>query len=380
MCGESLTRVMLTAMTTLADPDTPFATLDRSKLERNVRRLASQLEALGVPLRLHVKTAKSVEVAAVVFGDATGPITVSTLAEAEQFAEAGYDDIVYPVGIVASKLPRVLALLERGVRLTVVLDSAEQARVVADASREAGVAIPVLIEIDCDGHRAGLKPDDPAVLEVARVVAGGAELRGVLTHAGGAYHVHGEAALRRAADEERDAVVHAAEVLRADGLPCPVVSVGSTPTACFATDLTGVTEVRAGTYVFMDVVMVGLGVCAPEEIAMSVVVEVIGHQSDKGWILTDGGWMATSADHGPDGYGLVADLAGTPIPGLTMTSANQEHGILTSTGGMPPELPVGTRLRILPHHACATASQHRAYQVVDGSQAIEATWPRSGGW
>jgi D-serine deaminase-like pyridoxal phosphate-dependent protein len=319
-------------------------------------------------------------VAAVVFGGATGPITVSTLAEAEQFADAGYDDIVYPVGIVASKLPRVLALLERGVRLTVVLDSAEQARVVADASREAGVAIPVLIEIDCDGHRAGLKPDDPAVLEVARGVAGGAELRGVLTHAGGAYHVHGEAALRRAADEERDAVVHAAEALRADGLACAVVSVGSTPTACFATDLTGVTEVRAGTYVFMDAVMVGLGVCAPEEIALSVVVEVIGHQADKGWILTDGGWMATSADRGPDGYGLVAELAGTPIPGLAMTGANQEHGILTSAGGTPPELTVGTRLRILPHHACAAASQHRAYQVVDGSEAIEATWPRSGGW
>ena len=368
---------------TLADPDTPFAALDRSVLEHNVRRLRSHLEGLGVPLRLHVKTAKSVEVAAVVFGGGPGPITVSTLAEAEQFADAGYDDIVYPVGIVASKLPRVLALLARGVRLTVVLDSVEQARVVAGASRDAGVAIPVLIEIDCDGHRAGLKPDDPALVGVARGVAAGADLRGVLTHAGGSYHVHGEAALRRAAEEERDAVVHAAGRLRAAGLPCPIVSVGSTPTAFFATDLTGVTEVRAGTYVFMDAVMLGLGVCSPEEIALSVVVEVIGHQADKGWILTDGGWMATSADHGDGGYGLVADLGGTPIPGLAMTSANQEHGILSiaaGSGAPLPDLPVGTRLRILPHHACATASQHRAYEVVDGTREIEATWPRSGGW
>jgi D-serine deaminase-like pyridoxal phosphate-dependent protein len=370
-------------MPTLADPDTPFAVLDRARLERNVRRLREHLSGLGVPLRLHVKTAKSVEVAAVAFGGGTGPITVSTLAEAEQFADAGYADIVYPVGIVASKLPRVLALLRRGVRLTVVLDSAEQAHTVAAASAEAGVAIPALVEIDCDGHRAGLKPDDPALVEVAGLLAGGAELRGVLTHAGGSYHATGAEALRRAAEQERDAVVGAAQRLRAAGLPCPVVSVGSTPTAFAATDLTGVTEVRAGTYVFFDAVMSALGVCEPEEIAMSVAVEVIGHQRDKGWILTDGGWMATSADHGAEGYGLVADLAGEPILGLAMTGANQEHGILSirpGSGAPLPDLPVGTRLRILPHHACATASQHREYKVVDGGLAIEAVWPRSGGW
>jgi D-serine deaminase-like pyridoxal phosphate-dependent protein len=370
--------------TTLAGPDTPFAVLDRSQLARNVHRLQEHLVRLGVPLRLHVKTAKSVEVAAVVFGGGTGPITVSTLAEAEQFAQAGYDDIVYPVGIVASKLPRVLALLRRGVRLTVVLDSAEQARTVADAGREAGVPIPALVEIDCDGHRAGLPPDDPAVVEVARLLAdGGAELRGVLTHAGGSYASANPDELRAAAEQERDAVVRAAERLRADGVPCPVVSVGSTPTAFATTDLTGVTEVRAGTYVFMDAVMLGLGVCSVEEIAMSVVVEVIGHRADKGWILTDGGWMATSPDHGPKGYGLVATLAGRPIPGLAMTGANQEHGILSivdGSGAELPDLPIGTRLRILPHHACATASQHREYAVVDGSESIEATWPRSGGW
>jgi D-serine deaminase-like pyridoxal phosphate-dependent protein len=186
-----------------------------------------------------------------------------------------------------------------------------------------------------------------------------------------------------AAEAERDAVVRAAERLRAEGLPCPVVSVGSTPTAFAATDLTGVTEVRAGTYVFFDTVMLGLGVCAVDEIAMSVAVTVIGHRRDKGWILTDGGWMATSADHGPEGYGLVAGLDGEPIPGLAMTGANQEHGILSIGPGSDaplPDLPVGTRLRILPHHACATASQHREYKVVGGSPTIEAIWPRSGGW
>ena len=114
--------------------------------------------------------------------------------------------------------------------------------------------------------------------------------------------------------------------LRDAGLPCPIVSVGSTPTAFAATDLAGVTEVRAGTYVFLDAVMAGLGICAVEEIALSVVVTVIGHQREKGWILTDGGWMAMSADHGDDGYGPVADLAGSPLPGLAMTGATRNTG------------------------------------------------------
>ncbi|MFN9756552.1 MAG: DSD1 family PLP-dependent enzyme, partial [Planctomycetota bacterium] len=187
---------------------------------------------------------------------------------------------------------------------------------------------------------------------------------------------------------ERAAVVAATTRLRAAGHACPVVSVGSTPTALFARELTGVTEVRAGVYVFMDLVMAGLGVCAVDDVALSVLVSVIGHQTDKGWLLTDGGWMALSrdrgtADHAVDhGYGAVCSLAGEPIADLIVSGANQEHGIVSRRGGGPldpRDFPVGTLLRILPNHACATAAQHAAYEVVHGADAI-ATWPRFGGW
>ena len=169
------------------------------------------------------------------------------------------------------------------------------------------------------------------------------------------------------------------------------MSVGSTPTARAAGDLTGVTEVRVGTFVFHDLVMAGLGVCELDDLALSVAVTVIGHQAGKGWIITDGGWMATSKDHAPEshGYGLVADLAGTLLPDLIMAQANQEHGILEirpESQAQLPDLPIGTRLRILPHHACATAAQHGEYQVIDSRRAgdgpppIEAVWPRMSGW
>lgn len=369
-------------MTTLDTPDTPFAVLDADRLRRNAARLRDHLDALGVPLRLHVKTSKSVEVARQVQVD--GPITVSTLAEAEHFADAGYRDILYAVGLDPHKLPRVAALLRRGVTLTVLLDTAVQAEAVTRFAHQEELRLPALVEIDCDGHRGGVAPTDPVLVHIGRTL--GHNLAGVLTHAGESYFAYTPLALQQAAQNERDTAVAAAEVLRAAGLPCPIVSVGSTPTAHVATELTGVTEVRAGNYVFFDLVMAGIGVCTTDDLALTVAVTVIGHQRDRNWVITDGGWMATSRDRGTQaqavdqGYGLVADLAGRLIPGLLMTGASQEHGILSTRDGAPvPELPIGTRLRILPNHACATAAQHDRYHVVSGTR-VEATWPRHRGW
>ncbi|MEU6912271.1 DSD1 family PLP-dependent enzyme [Streptomyces olindensis] len=379
---------------TLADPDTPFAVVDVHRTLRNIARLRDRADRLGVTLRPHVKTAKSLDVAALLHeGTPPCPVTVSTLAEAEAFADGGYTDITYAVGIAPQKLPRVIALLRRGVRLRVLLDSVEQAVSVAEAAHGAGLPLPAQIEIDCDGHRGGLEPDAPRLTEIGRVLHEAGCLDGVLTHAGESYFAHTADDQLLAARNERDAAVTAAERLRTAGLPVHTVSVGSTPTAHAAEDLTGVTELRAGNYVFFDLVMAGLGVCGLDDLALSVVVTVIGHRPEHGWVLTDGGWMAMSRDRGTaaqpqdQGYGLVTDLDGTLVPGLVMTAASQEHGTLTARDGARlPDLPVGTRLRVLPNHACATAAQHHGYHVIDSGRtagsapAIQAYWPRVTGW
>lgn len=376
---------------TLHTLETPCLVIDADRMERNVARLRERLGRLGARLRPHLKTTKSVEIARRVMDSAAGPATVSTLKEASQFAAAGVRDMIYAVGIAPSKLGRVLELRAAGVDLAIVLDSVEQALAVAAASRHAGTPIPALIEIDCDGHRSGVAPGDAArLLAIGRALVEGAELRGVLTHAGGSYAARGADALARCAEAERAAVVEAAGTLRDAGLPCPVVSVGSTPTAHFAASLDGVTEVRAGVFVFFDLVMAGIGVCAIDDIALSVLATVIGHQRDKGWILVDAGWMAMSQDRGTSkqatnqGYGIVCDLAGRAYPDLIVGDANQEHGIVTVRPGSHaalPDLAIGDLVRILPNHACSTAAQHSRYHVVRGaSTAVEAIWPRFGGW
>lgn len=369
---------------------TPALLVDLERFDRNAARMRSALERAGdAVLRPHLKTVKSVEAARRLLPDG-GPIAVSTLLEAEIFAEAGFDDILYAVGIAPAKLERVLALRRKGVDLALITDDLDAARAVAAASRAAGDRIPVLIEFDCDGNRAGVSPDEPErLLAVARALAEGAEPRGVMTHAGASYGARTPEALSAAAGQEVRAARQCAEALRAAGFEAPVVSIGSTPTALSVEDLTGVSEVRAGVYPFFDLVMAGIGICSIDEIALSVLATVIGHQKEKGWILVDAGWMAMSRDRGTadqevdQGYGLACDAAGRPWPDLIMVGSNQEHGILAVREGSDaalPELPVGSLVRILPNHACATAAQHESYRLIGGGGAVAGRWPRFNGW
>lgn len=373
---------------TLEELETPCLVLDRGRVAANAARMARHVEALGAPLRLHVKTAKSPDVTGLVLGGIRAPITVSTLKEAEAFFAAGYRDILYAVGIDAHKLPRAQALLERGARLTLLLDGAPAAQALAAYGRRTKTAFRVLVEIDTDGHRAGLAPADPQLAVIARTLQdAGCAVDGVMAHAGSSYQCEDAGCLESVAARERAGALAAARALRAAGFAAPVVSIGSTPTALAARDLAGVTEVRAGVYVFFDLVMAGVGVCRVEDIALSVLATVIGAQPERGWTLIDAGWMALSRDRGTarqrldQGYGVVCDLDGRPIEDLVVTETNQEHGIVARRGGgAAAPLPLGTRVRILPNHACATGAQHARYYVVDGDRAVRACWERFTGW
>lgn len=372
---------------TLHDLETPALLLDEEKMLCNIARMKNRLKHLDVAFRPHLKTCKSIDAGRCCMTTPEGPITVSTLAEAEYFAACGVRDILYAVCLAPNKVEHAARLRRQGLRLIVIVDSVEAARPLAEHARVHGGTFEVLIEIDCDGHRSGLSPEEPRLLEVAAALrADGISLSGVLTHAGNAYNCRSTAEIRALAARERDAVVRAARRLEEGGHPCPMVSVGSTPTALLAEDLTGVTEVRAGVFVFFDLVMAGLGVCTTDDIALSVLASVIGHQTSKGWIIVDAGWMALSRDRGTAGqgvdcgYGLVCDVAGRPWDGLYVVDVNQEHGIIARRDGGPlPKLPVGSLVRILPNHACATGAAFDRYHVLRSGRP-SAVWKRCNGW
>jgi D-serine deaminase-like pyridoxal phosphate-dependent protein len=375
---------------TLDQLETPALLLEEPRMGRNIARMRSQLQRLGVVFRPHVKTNKSIDVTRRLLPDGPGPITVSTLLEADYFAGHGFTDILYAVCIAPNKLAHVAALQDRGVRLTLILDNMAAVQALAAERERSGRSFDVLIEVDCDGHRSGVKPDSALLLELGRALeAAGIPVKGVLTHAGSSYDCKTVDAIREVAEQERSLTVRAAERLRAAGFACPVVSIGSTPTALFAQHLEGVTEVRAGVFVFFDLVMAGLGVCSVDDVALSVLGTVIGHRPDKGWTLIDAGWMAMSRDRGTasqavdQGYGIVCDADGRPIDDLIVVGANQEHGIIGHRSGKVEgalQLPVGTQVRILPNHACSTAAQYPRYQVLQGGRGVAATWDRFSGW
>ncbi len=375
-------------MSTLVGLDTPALVLERSIVERNTRVMRERMNALGVNLRPHLKTAKSARVAELAVEPGRRAITVSTLREAAYFLDKGFQDLLYAVGITPQKLPQVQALRRRGAELKIVTDSSSVARELANAAA-GGAGFDVLIEVDTGGARAGLRPDGAELLALAAELDGaaGVNLVGVMTHAGHSYHCRSLEEVCRVGREERDGVVLAASRLREAGFACPVVSAGSTPTAVHADDLTGVTEMRPGVYVFYDLDQLALGSCARGDIALSVLASVIGHNRNEGHLLIDAGALALSKDLSATEfwpqvcYGEVCE-ANTlaPLEGLFVQRVHQEHGIIpVADEGWFDRLTVGAKVRVLPNHACMTAAAYPAYQVVEGTTVVEV-WDRTNGW
>jgi len=375
---------------TLDDLPTPALILDRAILRRNLRRMSDRLRQANVLLRPHLKTAKSVQIGRMAVEGHDGRITVSTLAEARYFADGGFKDIFYAVGIVPSKLPAVTELRRRGVNLRVVTDNIAVARAIADAATD-GDTFSVFIEIDSGGGRAGLPyPALPGLLDIARVLheAPGVELAGVMTHAGHSYHESTVDGIAAVAEQERLAIVTAAEKIRAAGMPCPIVSAGSTPTAMHSRDFTGITEMRPGVYCFNDLDQAFIGACGAGDLALSVLASVIGHYPHRNQVLIDAGALALSKDISAQefqpkvGYGTIAD---PPARDMAVVACSQEHGFVQADDPIPyGNLPIGSRVRVLPNHACITAAAYDRYYVVDseldGGRTVVDTYDRINGW
>ena len=315
------------------------------------------------------------------------PITVSTLAEARYFAEAGYKDILYAVGLTPNKYKAVNALLERGVDLMVVVDSLQAAKHLAAQQRAFIMPVRVLIELDVDDHRAGVNPESDELITIATVLseAKNCEFSGLMAHAGASYGCVSADEKVAMAQQECAQMVSAAQRLAAQNIECAILSVGSTPTALAGCAHEGITEIRAGVYATFDLVMSDLNVCQQEDIAISVLTSVIGHQRDKNWVIVDAGWMALSRDKGSDkhGFGLVADVDGHILDGWYVSQTNQEHGIIKHKDGLaiPDDMfAYGSMLHILPNHACATAGQYREYLITSDNQHVEGKWKSTDGW
>ena len=374
----------------LSEAATPALVLDRGKLERNCERMLAKARSLGTRLRPHMKTLKSIDAARIAIDPRHGGIAVSTLAEAAYFAHRGIKDIQYAVCITPDKLRQAAEVAAKAPGFTAFIDSVEMAEAIAAFHRSEHPEFGIWIEIDSGEHRTGLAPDDEQLIEVAGILYDVAvPLAGVATHAGHSYGERTPEGIAAVAEQERLAMVSAANCLRAAGFEVPGASAGSTPTSVHRACAEGLTELRAGVYMAGDLFQSGIGSLAEEEIAVSVLASVIAHRPERNQIVVDAGGLALSKDRstaaladGDLGYGLVLDIEGEPSFGrLTLAGVSQEHGVIRGTTPLPFErLPIGARVRILPNHVCMTAAIHDSYLVVDGGAEVVDRWDKIVGW
>jgi D-serine deaminase-like pyridoxal phosphate-dependent protein len=366
----------------LPDVATPSFIVDRTIVQRNCDAMREKARDSGVAFRPHVKTHKSVQIGRMQHGGTAGPITVSTLAEAEFFADDGFRDITYAVPIAPAKLERVADLASRIDRLSVLLDSETALRALEEFGASHDVTFDAFLKVDCGYHRAGVDPENPDSARLAIAMARSEHVRfqGLLTHAGHSYNARNAEEIGRIAAEESACLSRFRALLAGEGLGDARRSIGSTPTAAIVERFSECDEVRPGNYVFFDAFQATLGSCTLADVACSVLTTVVGSYPERGTLIIDAGALALSKDMSPEhldanfGFGLVRDVNLQPLP-MHIAALSQEHGRITTD----MHTPVGTRLRIVPNHSCLTAAMFETYQIVDRGRVVDE-WQPVRGW
>jgi len=344
--------------------------VDLDVLERNVARMAAYAAERVIALRPHAKSHKTVAIADRQRAAGAHGLTVAKLDEAEAYLAAGFDDLLIANEIVGVDKWQRLAAMQRRGSVAAGIDDFQAAEGMAEVARQAGVTVPVLIEVDSGLRRAGVAPG-PATLELAAKVAGleGLILRGVFTHAGHAYSAQSHADVARIGQAEGEVLVETAQLLRSNGVRCEVVSVGSTPTARYAGAVPGVTEFRPGNYVFYDRMQVALGSAQAEDCALTVLARVIS-RPDPQRVVVDAGSKTFALDRGAHGTDALGGFGEDTAQHLVLERLSEEHGMLSLE--MPGQsVGLGDRLRFVPNHACTVANLADVLLGVRGDRVTE---------
>jgi len=357
-------------VTKISDLATPALLLDLDKLEPNLEGMAVRARSLGVALRPHIKTHKCLEIARLQSSLGATGITVSTLHEANVFAEHGFNDITWASPVSFGRIREAQAIAER-VTLRVLVDSPAA----LEQIRLSGHRFHVWLDVDCGYHRTGVDPNGGLALSLARDIHKSPTLNfdGILTHSGHAYHATTRADLEQIAEDERRVMVECADRLRSEGrVDVSRVSVGSTPAMSVVQNLDGVTEARPGNYALYDYTQAVLGSCDVTDCALTVLASVVSSQPGSDHSVVDAGALGLSKDLGPDKLEqpTVGEIFenysdGTLLPDNRVVSVSQEHGIVSG------KLRVGEKVRILPNHSCLTAAMYDEYHVVRGEEVID---------
>ena len=361
----------------LTELPTPFLVVDQARLRANISGMQALAASAGVRLRPHTKTHKSVTIARWQLEAGASGICCAKLGEAEVFADAGIADIRLPYPVNPANAGRVIALLKRGVKVSIIVDDLEVARGWSEAMVSAGLKLDVLVKVDVGFHRCGIDPDSPNALSIVKGVSDltGLVLRGLLSHAGQSYNAGSVQELGDVAEKEIAILRLLAGRAKEAGVEIPEISVGSTPTARFITIQQGATEMRPGNYVFFDRTQVGLRATTVESCALSIVSMVVSRPAPAR-VVFDAGSKTLTSDGirgfgSPTGHGLVfPDLeTSQPDGSIAIERLSEEHSVarVPATCRLKP----GDRVRIVPNHACTVTNLATDLILADGIHVLD---------
>ncbi|KAM4604897.1 D-serine dehydratase [Polymixia lowei] len=360
---------------------TPALVVDVDIVKRNTQNMMERCRKLGVQLRPHMKTHKTLECADIMTGGSRRCIVVSTLSEAYFYADHGFDDILYAYSVPFDKLERCAALSERLSLFQVLLDHPDALKHLKKRPLKDGRLWHVWLKLDCGNGRAGVLHSEPEALLLAQAISEteGVELTGVYVHCGNSYNCKGLEQIQVVAQEATTLTLQFMEKLKAVGITCKS-SIGSTPSCSRPVkDMAQLSEVHPGNYAFYDVQQSLIGSCSLTDVAVRVLTRVIGHCPHRNQLLIDCGWTGLSLDGAgklPTGYAMIEGH-----PNLKLLSMTQEHGRVEPISGRLDysKFPLGSLLTLIPYHACATAMMHPVYHVHSCGRLV-GRWTPTRGW
>ena len=351
---------------------TPALLLDLDKFEANLAQLTNTLRGRTCGFRPHAKTHKCPEIAKRQRAAGARGVSVATVGEAEAMITADIGGVLLTSPVVSpASIRRLIGLAGRAPDLMVTVDSAEGVAAYETALAGSGVTLNVLVDLDVGDQRTGIEPG-PAAVALARQVAD-AELlrfRGLQAYSGGSSHTVGYQERRHHSQAAMGKAVQTRRQIEAAGLPVEILSGGSTGTYAIDSQIDGVTELQAGSFVFMDVQYRRIGGesgnlytdFTPSLTVLSTVVSA--NHADH--ITIDAGVKAfsTETEFGPEPVN---------VPGVSYQSGGDEFGILRYESGAR-RFAVGERIRLVVPHCDPTVNLYDHIHCVRGDRVVD-TWP-----
>lgn len=354
------------------DLPTPVLLLDLDLFERNVQKMVAHCRASQRALRPHGKTHKCPEIAKYLIQAGAVGACAAKLSEAETFARNGVTGLLVTTAIIGKhKIERAVDLAASHRDIIYSVDNAQNVRDLNDAAAARKLRLNLAIDLAVGG-RTGIQPG-AAALALAQLIASLPHLRlaGIQAYAGQASHTIGFAERRNVSRNAMAPAVETRRLLEQNGIPCPLLTAGSTGTYNIDSEIDGITELQPGSFVFMDVDYARIGGQSGPDYndfayALTVLSTVVSKPTDH-YVIVDGGYKAFATDRpfGPK----VKDR-----PELSYQFAGDEHGRISTQGPVP--LNVGDRLEFIVPHCDPTVNLYDRI-VCTRAQQIAAVWPIS---